>query len=178
MREIEDRRSIRKYKSAPVGRDLVEKLINSARLAPSGNNKQPWHFIAITDGALKGKVIKACNDQTWMASAPLLIVCVADIRERVKTDAEIYVDEESPQYELKRTIRDTAIAIGHIMLEATHNGLGTCWVGWYTQKEIRPILNLPEDKYVLGVLTVGFPDENPEARPRKKLGDILHYETW
>ena len=177
MREIEERRSIRKYKSVPVGKDLVEKLVNSARLAPSGNNKQPWRFIAITDAALKGRVIKACNDQTWMASAPLLIVCVADIRERIKTEAEIYVDEESPEYELKRTIRDTAIAIGYLMLEATHNGLGTCWVGWYAQKEIRSVLSLPNDKYVLGVLTVGVPDENPEGRPRKKLEEILRYET-
>ena len=104
-----------------------------------------------------------------MLEAPVFIVCVADIRARVNPDGDLYVDEESDLFELKRVIRDTAIATENILLDATNYGLGTCWVGWYTQKEMRPVLGIPEDKFVIGVITLGYPDESPEKQPRKKL---------
>ncbi len=79
---------------------------------------------------------------------------------------------------MKQIIRDTAIAIEHIALQAVELGLGTCWVAWYTQEEFRPVLNIPEDKYVVCVLTVGYPDEAPNPRPRKSLKEIVHHEQW
>jgi nitroreductase len=68
--------------------------------------------------------------------------------------------------------------VEHIVLEAESEGLGTCWTAWFEQKEIRPLLNLPEDKYVCCVLTVGYPDERPEPRPRKEQRDLVRFETW
>jgi nitroreductase len=66
----------------------------------------------------------------------------------------------------------------HLVLCAENLGLGTCWVAWFTQDEIRPILNIPSDKYVVGIITLGYSDESPDARPRKSLEDIIHYENW
>jgi len=117
---IEMRRSIRKYKGDAVPDQDILRLIESARLAPSGSNTQPWHEI----------------------------------------------------------IRDTSIATEHIMLTASSLGLGSCWVAWFTQNEIRPVLNIPFDKYVLGIITLGYADEQPAPRPRKTMGEILHYEQW
>lgn len=178
MKEIEARRSIRKYKNDKIPSGIIEKLILSARDAPSGNNKQPWHFIVVTDDGIKAKIVKAANNQRWMLEAPVFIACVADIRARAELDRDAYIDEESAQFELKRVIRDTALATGNILLAATNYGLGTCWVGWYAQKEMRPILGVPEDKFIIGIITLGYPDEQPEKRPRKNLNEILHYEKW
>jgi len=178
MKEIEARRSIRKYKSVEIDKKIVDRLIEGARLAPSGNNRQPWHFILVTNRETREKIARTAHSQTWMLTAPLFIVCIADIKARMESDDEFYVDEETASFELKRAIRDTSIAIGHILLEAVSLGLGTCWIGWYTQKEIRPILGIPEDKFVLGIITVGYPDEAPEPRPRKGVNEIIHHERW
>lgn len=113
-----------------------------------------------------------------MLSAPVFIVCVADICCRISVDVGISLNEDSPQEELKQIIRDTSISIGHILLEADNLGLGTCWVAWFIQEEIRPILNIPADKYVVGIITLGYANEAPKARPRKKLEEIAHYESW
>lgn len=178
MKEIEERRSIRKYKPKEIESSKLEAILESARLAPSGNNKQPWHFIVVTDASKRQSLVDVANGQSWMLGAPVFIVCIADIRARMESSHDMYIDEESSLYELKRVIRDTAIAIEHVILEATHQGLGTCWVGWYTQKSIRPILGIPSDKYVVGIVTLGYADETPRPRPRKSISEIIHRETW
>lgn len=178
IKEIETRRSIRKYINKPVEDEKILQLLESARLAPSGSNTQPWHFIIVKSDSTKEKIAKVSHDQKWMGTAPVHIVCVADIRARIKDDIDLVLDENSPQPELKIIIRDLSIAIEHIVLEADNLGLGTCWVAWFMQEDIRPILNIPLDKYVVGIIPVGYADETPKARPRKKLEDIIHYENW
>jgi nitroreductase len=178
MKQIKMRRSIRKYLDKSVEDEKITQLIEGARLAPSGSNTQPWHFIIVKSALTKQELAKVSHSQQWMLSAPVFIVCVADIRSRIKDDNPLTLDEYSPQEELKQIIRDTSIAIGHIILQANSLDLGTCWVAWFTQEEIRPILNIPSDKYVVGIITLGYADETPEARPRKKLEEIIHYENW
>jgi nitroreductase len=178
IKEIKKRRSVRKYIDKSVEDEKIIQLLESARLAPSGSNTQPWHFIIVKSEIIREKLAEASHKQKWMFSAPVFIVCVADIRCRIPVDVGISLNEDSPQVELKQIIRDTSISIGHILLEADNLGLGTCWVAWFIQEEIRPVLNIPDDKYVVGVITVGYPNEAPEARPRKKLEEIVHYENW
>ncbi|MGE5581851.1 MAG: nitroreductase family protein [Bacillota bacterium] len=178
MEQIKTRRSIRRYLDKPVEDEKIKQIIESARLAPSGNNTQPWHFIIVKSAPVKEKLAEIAQRQKWMLTAPVFIVCVADIRVRLKNDAEIILDENSPQYELKQIIRDTAIAVEHMVLEAESMGLSTCWVAWFKQADIRPVLNIPADKYVVSILTLGYAGESPAARPRKKLEEIIHYEKW
>ena len=178
IKEIETRRSIRKYLDKPVEEEKVAELLESARLAPSGSNTQPWNFIIVKAEENRQKLSKVSNNQKWMLTAPVFIVAVADIRSRIKDEIEISIDENSPQREVKEIIRDTSIAIEHMMLEANSLGLGVCWVAWFDQEEIRPVLNIPRDKYVVGILTIGYSDEAPQARPRKKLEEIVRYESW
>jgi nitroreductase len=177
LRSIEDRRSIRKYKSTPVSEKQMTAILESARQAPSGSNTQPWHFIVVKDDASRREIASVSHNQRWMLTAPIFIACVADMRSRVP-GGEIAIDEESPAFELKQIIRDTAIAIEHLILEATNQGLGTCWVAWFTQAEIRRVLGLPGDKFVVAVITVGYAEENPSPRKRKKMAEIVHYEKW
>ncbi|MHC1720396.1 MAG: nitroreductase family protein [Clostridiaceae bacterium] len=178
MKEIENRRSVRKYQDRKVEKEKLEQILESARLAPSGSNTQPWTFIVVESGDTKRKLCAADNNQLWMMTAPLFIVCVADIRCRISEDKAVILNEYSPEPELKQIIRDTAIAIGHILLEAEHLGLASCWTAWFEQDDIRTVLNIPEDKYVCGVITLGYGNESPKQRPRKSMEEIVRYEKW
>lgn len=178
LEQIEMRRSIRKYNDTPIEEEKIIQLLESARMAPSGSNTQPWHFIIVKSQLTKQKLAEVSHNQQWMTSAPVFIVCVADIRSRIQDDRIISLEEDSPQEELKQIIRDTSIAIDHIVIEASNLGLGTCWVAWFSQQEIRPIVNIPSDKYVVCILTLGYANEKPKARPRKKIEELVHYENW
>lgn len=178
MREIEERRSIRHYKDKEVEPELVDKLLESARLAPSGSNTQPWNFIVVRNRETIEKLAFVTHKQKWLSKVPLLLVCVADSKRRFQDGAFRPVDDYSVLPELKMMIRDSAIAMEHISLEAVHLGLGTCWACWFEQKDIRPVLNVPEDHYVVGLIAVGYPDEEPEARPRKSMEEMVRFEMW
>lgn len=178
MKEIIERRSIRHFKDRPVEGELVEKLLESARLAPSGSNTQPWNFIVVRNREMIEKLAWATHRQKWLAKAPLLLVCVADSKRRFQDEVFRPVDDYSTLPELKMMIRDSAIAMEHVSLEAVHLGLGTCWACWFEQKDVRPILHVPEDHYVVGLIAVGYPDESPEPRPRKSMEDMVRYEMW
>ncbi len=178
IESIKHRRSVRKFQEKPIEEEKLLEILEAARLAPSGNNKQPWVFIVIKNEENRKKVAQVTGEQLWIASAPVVIVAVADLSARSDRFEGQYLDEESPQFDLKRSIRDTAIAVEHILLEADNQGLGTCWCGAFRQKTIRPVLNIPDDKFVLAVIPVGYPAEQPKARPRKDLKAILRYESW
>ncbi|WP_010291851.1 nitroreductase family protein [Clostridium senegalense] len=178
IKEIKTRRSIRNYSNKLVENEKIIQLIESARLAPSGSNTQPWNFIIVKSELVKQKIAQVAHKQKWMLSAPVFIVCVADIRCRIKENVDVILNENSPQEELKQIIRDTSISVEHILLEAESLGLGSCWVAWFIQDEIRQVLNIPNDKYVVGIITIGYANETPEARPRKTIKEIIHYETW
>jgi len=178
IKEIATRKSTRKYNDTPVEKEKILQLIESARLAPSGSNTQPWHFIIVTSEDTKDKIAEADNNQQWMKTAPVFIVCVADIRCRIKEGEDIFLDENCGLPELKQIIRDTAIATEHILLEAEHIGLSSCWTAWFSQENIRPIMNIPSDKYVVGVVTIGYSDEICKPTPKKPLESIVRYEKW
>jgi nitroreductase len=178
LEPIRTRRSVRRYSAAPVEDAKIEAMLESARLAPSGSNTQPWHFIVVRAKESRERVVEACHSQGWMLQAPLLIVCVADIASRLGDSSDLILQADSPQRALKSIIRDTAIAVEHMVLQAQSMGLSTCWVGYFDQHEIRPVLNIPTDKYVVAVLVVGYGAEEPPARPRKPLGDMVHFELW
>lgn len=175
---IRNRRSIRKYSSRPVEDEKLMEILEAARLAPSGNNTQPWHFIVVKSPEMRHRLAEASHHQMWMADAPVHIVCVADIRCRIGGDGPVSLDDDSPLLEFKKLIRDTSIGIEHLVLEAANQGLGTCWIAWFEPKEIAQLLGVPSDKYVQAIIPVGYPDESPSARPRKPLSEFVHNERW
>ncbi len=179
LESIQSRRSIRKYKADQKVEDAkLQEILESARIAPSGSNTQPWHFVVVQSDENRQQVANVSHDQQWMMGAPVHIACVADISPRVENSADLKVNEISTEFELKQAIRDVTIATEHMVLAAESLGLGTCWVAWFTQDQIRPVLNIPENQFVVAVLTIGYPDEAPQPRPRKAMSDIIHYEKW
>nr|WP_314463150.1 nitroreductase family protein [uncultured Clostridium sp.] len=176
--EIENRRSVRRYQNKEVEKEKVIQILESARLAPSGSNTQPWTFVIVESETTKEELSIADHNQKWMLEAPVFIVCVADIRSRIPEGIKVRLHESSPEPELKQIIRDTAIAIEHILLESENLGLSTCWTAWFEQDAVRSVLNIPDDKYVCGIITLGYGDEAPSQRPRKKIEEIIKYEKW
>lgn len=165
-----DRRSIRKFKDAPVSLEKIEQIIDAARLAPSWKNQQCWRFLVLTDAVRREKVLEAFPDDNpgkkAIAAAPVLIVVCGNPAE---SDIENGIDY---------FVADVAIAFEHLCLAAHALGLGTCWMGWYDEKLVKHALGIPDNIRVVGITPLGYPDQEPKPRPRKTLSEILYYDQW
>lgn len=178
MREIESRRSVRKFQTRPVSEEAVRQIIEAGRLAPSGNNSQPWRFLIVRDEETKKRIVAADSNQQWMLDAPVFIVCMGDIRSRMAENVLKSVDEDTGLPDMRRIVRDMGIAVGYMLLEIEHMGLSTCWTGAYDQKAMREAAGVPEYMYISGVLPIGYGAEAPKARPRKDYDYIVRFERW
>jgi nitroreductase len=164
---LKSRRSIRRYRPDPVPDEMVEQLLEAGRWAPSASNRQPWDFIVVRDEAIRQQVAEhaAFYFIRWahVAEAPLLIVLCGDTGKRIYRQ---FLHE------------DIGLAGSQIMLQAKALGLGTCWLGGINRKAIAATLKLPEHLEVVGLLTVGFPAEDPPPTSRKPLSEIVHYDVY
>ena len=170
LEAIKGRRSIRAFKSQAVSTEIVEKLIDAARWAPSAGNIQPWEFIIVRNPEIKRNLAKAALNQSFIEEAPVVIVvCADEIR-----SSQGYGVRGKTLY----CIQDTAAATQNIHLAAYSLGLGTCWVGAFNEEEARKILEIPEGVRPVAIIPVGYPAEKPSARNRRPLNQIVHYEKF
>jgi nitroreductase len=164
---LKGRRSIRRYRPDPVPDEMIGQLLEAGRWAPSASNRQPWQFIVVRDEAILKQVAQhaAYYFIRWahVEEAPLLIVLCGEARNRIYRQ---FLHE------------DVGLAGSQIMLQAHALGLGTCWIGGLDRKAIADILKVPEHIEIVGLLTVGFPAEDPEPTSRKSLADIVHYDVY
>ena len=167
LETIRVRRSIRRYRPDPVEREKLQRILEAGRLAPSAVNKQPWHFIVVTNSSVR-QSLKASYSQDWFVKAPVIIVACADTgRAWVRRDGEEYWKV------------DLAIALQNMILCATEEGLGTCWIGAFNEESARSVLKVPEKVRIVAMTPLGYPDERKgEVSDRKPLRDIIHYEHW
>lgn len=165
---IETRRSIRKYQNKAVPENLIRELIDAARLAPSGNNAQPSKYYIVTNEADRKKLKEnEIFKQDFVYTAPVILVCCTDPGAH-KNKVEGPGDAEN-----FRAIRDVSIATAFLVLRATELGLGTCYVGWAQKDKIKDALNIPQEYIIPYVITIGYPDEQPQPTPRKKIDEII-----
>lgn len=156
------RRSIRRYKPDPVGMELILKALDIARFAPSAHNKQPWEFIVVRDRAMLEKLSKVHRWSGPIAGAQAAIIVLAD-------------KNQAPDSYLQ----DGSIAATYLWLSLHCVGLGTVWI--YTLQEaraIQEIVGTPEHMFPVAIFPVGFPAEQPKARPRKELKEIVHLDSY
>ena len=194
---ITERRSIRRFKQDAVPNEMIRELLDAARLAPSGNNYQPWRFVVVKNKLCKEQ-LRSSITQPFVAQAPVLIIACVDCgvlnidyqKERLqelfaaraffappnaKFDATEYIKKsgDGPDIDEAYLFINVAIAVDHLVLRAVDLGLGTCWVLGFDRKKVKDILML-EDRYEPFVLLpVGFPAQNPKPRPRLEIQDIL-----
>ncbi|MCK5832408.1 nitroreductase family protein [bacterium] len=170
------RRSVRKFSDRPVTDEELSEVLDAARLSPSSNNTQPWRFIIIREP----KRIKAISgaapalvafNKPWMSKAPCLLVCCAE-------PGQVYHKTVGKLLTVDLATIDIAIAIEHVVLASAEMGLGTCWVGWFSEKKLRGIIDLPDNWKVISILAVGWPKEElTEHEPKRKaLSDIAFDE--
>lgn len=175
------RRSIRKYRPDPVSDEVLSRILEAGRNAPSGNNSQPWRFIVVRDARMKQRLFEVAGRQRWILEAPVTVAIVGDITAKMKTPpvGELPSVEDARHHSvLIKTVRDATIAADHIVLAATDEGLGSCWIALFEQEEIRPVLSVPESCHVVAIVTLGWPAETPKARPRIALREIVFNDTY
>jgi nitroreductase len=168
LEAIQKRRSIRKYKEEPIPEEVLLRVLEAARLAPSGKNFQPWKFIIVKDKALKKKLAEASAGQFFIARAPIVIVGCG------------FPDnsyDRMGRY-MKSWSVDVTIALEHLILQAQEEGLGTCWIGSFEEEAVKAVLNVPKEVKVLALTPLGYPDEIPRFRGRKSLDEIISYDRY
>ena len=159
MDVVTKRRSIRRYKPEPVPDDVLNQILEAARVAPSAGHRQPWHFIVVKDDSTK----KQLEVSQWAAEAPLILVGCVDTA--IRSPPLCYVD--------------LAIGFEHIVLAAANFGLGTCWIGRLGRDEtIKAVLSIPDHVTVVAVTPLGYPDETPDPKTRKAISEIIHYDAF
>lgn len=168
MDAIRTRRSVRKYKPAPVAESTLKEVLNAARLAPSADNAQPWKIVVVRDEQVKLRLAAACNGQKFIAQAPLVLVACGLPDEAFQTVGGY----------MSSHVIDVSIAVDHLTLAAHALGLGTCWIAWFKEDKVREILGVPEDVRVIALTPLGYPDETPEKTPRKNLEELVVYERY
>ena len=170
IRAIAESRSVRAYRNTPVDSNLVMELIDAARLAPSGNNTQPWRYKIVDDALTKSRLKEShVFMQSFVYTAPVLIFCCADPDAYSRSKFVTGVDDP---YQF-RALRDLAISSQNLVLRATELGLGTCYIGWMDKPKAREILNIPKNFVLPYAITVGYPTREIKPRPRKNISEII-----
>jgi nitroreductase len=167
MALLKGRRSIRRYKDKPVPDELLTQVLEAGRWAPSASNRQPWAFVIVRDPEIRKAVAEhaAYFFVKWahVEEAPVIIALCGDRRNRVYRQ---FLHE------------DVGLAGSQMMLQAAALGLGTCWIGGLDREAIGEVLKLPSHIELIGLLTLGFPAEDPEPPTRKALAQLVHYDVY
>lgn len=173
MDAIRARRSVRKYRPDPIPSQLLERMKEALRLAPSACNYQPWTFILVQDAALKRGLAEACRNQSFIAEAPVVVVGVGHPDRAYKkmggTGNSVEVD--------------LAIALDHLTLAAAAEGLGTCWIGAFSEEQVKSLLGIPAGLRVVALTPLGYPDKTmPERTPpgpnRKPVSELFRVDRY
>jgi nitroreductase len=168
---IENRKSIKKFKSNTLDEGKISRMINAAMMAPSWKNKTSYKFILVDDRNEKDRLAAAVmNDGNEAANAikeaPMVAVVVAD----PSKSGEV---EEREYY-----LVDSAIAMEHFVLAATAEGYGTCWVGAVDEDKAREILSIPQNYRVVAMTPIGEIEQKEPHYPKKEIGDYVFHNSW
>ncbi len=163
---IEKRQSIRDYRDTAVPEGKLKKVLEAARLSPSASNRQDRKFVVVRDRGRRQELSEASSGQRQVREAPVVIAAVA-------TRPEYVMMCGVPAYAV-----DVAIAVDHMTLAAVNEGLGTCWIGAFSQERVREILQVPDEYLVVALLSLGFLRSPGNPKTRKPLDEIVSFETF
>jgi nitroreductase len=172
------RQSTRKYATKPVEDDALERCIRAARIAPSACNAQPWKFIIVKDPVIKEKVARAtfskiASFNKFTLDAPILVAVVMEKPNLMSRFGAVVKD-------IDYFLIDIGIAASHFCLQATEEGLATCMMGWFDEKEIQKTLNIPKNKKIGLMIALGYEEEGYKYRMkiRKKEEKVVSFDSY
>lgn len=173
MKLVNDRFSARDYLDKPVEREKINLCLEAARLAPSACNSQPWRFIIIDESEFKNKICDcifsgAYHMNQFVKKAPVLVVVVSEKGNFLTKVGNFLRDT-------RYYLIDIGIAVEHFALQATELGLGTCWIGWFNEKELKKTLSIPKGVRIDVVLSLGYPAQSPPPKNRKTMEQMAVY---
>ena len=158
------RKSVRAYDSKSVPDDVLMKVLEAGRLAPSASNRQPWFFLAVTDPE-KRKALTGGPYAKFLKESPVVIVGIGD-----------------PRTSSEWCVVDVTIALTQMVLAATNEGLGTCWIGSFYEDKVKEALGIPGRLKVVAMLAVGYPRDKMDlkakvmrTRNRKPMEEVLSF---
>jgi len=164
---IERRKSVRAFDHKPIPEDVLMKILEAGRIAPSASNIQPWHFVVVRDQK-KREALSSGKYAGFLKESPVVIVGCGD-------------KKKSPKW----NIIDVTIALENMVLAATGEGVGTCWIGSFDEEEVRRVVNVPPSCQVVAMLAVGYPRESLDltskivgTRRRKSIEEIVSFEEF
>jgi nitroreductase len=165
---IRARYAVRAYRPDPVPDELLAQVLEAGRLAPTAANRQPIGIVVVHTAGREAELGRV-YEREWFAQAPL-VLCVCTVPgeawAREATDGRSYADV------------DAAIVMDHLVLAATEVGLGTCWVAAFDPGAAREVLALPDGVEPLLFTPLGFPADQPTAKERRPLAELVHRERW
>jgi nitroreductase len=163
---VKSRYACRAYEPRPIEPDKLLRVLEAVRLAPSGSNRQPWKFIVVHDPEVKRRLVHACANQRFVATAPVVVAGCGLMPDRMMSCG------------VPGDPVDVAIALEHLSLAATAEGLATCWIGAFSQDEVRDVLGVPPTVKVIELMAIGYPADRPRAKTRKSLSEITSIDGW
>ncbi len=158
---IKARRSVRAYQDKPVPDEVLDRILEAARWAPSARNLQSFKLVVVRDPEVRKRHGVAADDQAFVGQAPVVIASVTSDPDRVMSC-------EVPPYAV-----DTAIAMDHLTLAAASEGLGTCWIGAFSQPKVCEILSVPDTHKVVSLMPLGYPADTEAPRTRKAKSELI-----
>lgn len=180
------RYSCRKFQDIPVKREKIVRCIESCRVSPSACNTQPWKFLIIDKPELKQKTTEAATSgiyrlNKFIQSAPVIILVLAD-------KGSFLTRMGSLVRNTRFYLMDIGIVCEHIVLQATELGLGTCYVGWFNEKAVKKLLDIPRNLEIPLIICMGYPEDNHKLKDpvrrhagsetRKPINSILLFNEY
>jgi nitroreductase len=163
---IRARRSVRGYKPDAIDDDLLRRVLDAGRIAPTACNLQPFQLLVVTDAETRSRM-QAVYARDWFYRAPVILVGCAEPR-KAWTRSDGFNAAEI----------DLAIVMDHIILAATDAGLGTCWVCAFDEAKAKAILGVPPEVRIVAMTPLGYPAAPPRPFARKRLDDLVRRERW
>ena len=172
------RQSVRRYSDKLVEPEKIDNCIEAARIAPSASNAQPWKYIVIDNPEIKNKIADVTFDKLmsfnkFVLQAPVIIVLIA---ERPNFKSQIGGWLKNKEFNLI----DIGISAEHFCLQAAEEGLGTCMLGWYNERKVKQILEIPKNKRPVLLISLGYAEKEYKQRTkiRKSKENIVCYNKY
>lgn len=158
---VKQRYSSRSYQAKSVEKEKVDYVMECVRFAPSAVNKQPWRFHVISSDSDKEK-LRQCYNREWFTTAPMYVIAsILHDEEWVRSDGKHHGDI------------DIAIAVEHLCLAATEQGLATCWVCNFDADLCRQLFSLAANEEPAVLIPLGYAADAPKEKTRKTAEEII-----